>query len=84
MGKLAPRYIRPYKILAKCDEVATSLNCQSLLSVHNVPCAITKKCLRVLKEQLMMEEVYVQEDLTSIERSTETLETIDRVTRRRS
>jgi hypothetical protein len=41
-----------------------------------------KKCLRVLEEQLPMEDLKVQEDLTYIEKPTEILETTDRVTRR--
>jgi hypothetical protein len=39
-----------------------------------------KKCLRVTKEQLPMEDLEVQEDLTYIEKPTQILETTNRVT----
>jgi hypothetical protein len=41
-----------------------------------------KKCLRVLEEQLLVEGLEVQEDLTYIEKPTQILETEDRVTQR--
>jgi hypothetical protein len=41
-----------------------------------------KKCLRVREEQLPTEDLEVQEDLTYIEKPTQILETVDRVTRR--
>jgi hypothetical protein len=41
-----------------------------------------KKCLRVPEEQLPTEDLKVQEDLTYIEKPTQILETVDRVTRR--
>jgi hypothetical protein len=39
-----------------------------------------KKCLRVPEEQLPIEDLEVQEDLTYIEKPTQILETVDRVT----
>jgi hypothetical protein len=41
-----------------------------------------KKCLRVLEEQLPVEDLEVQEDLTYIEKATQILEIADQVTRR--
>jgi hypothetical protein len=41
-----------------------------------------KKCLRVPEEQLPVEDLEVQEDLTHIEKPTQIMETADRVTRR--
>jgi hypothetical protein len=41
-----------------------------------------KKCLRVLEEQLLEEDLEVQEDLMYIEKPTEILETADKVTQR--
>jgi hypothetical protein len=41
-----------------------------------------KKCLLVLEEQLPVEGLEVQEDLTYIEKAMQILETVDRVTRR--
>jgi hypothetical protein len=43
-----------------------------------------KKCLRVSEEQLPMEGLEVQEDLTYIEKLAQILETADRVTRRKT
>jgi hypothetical protein len=43
-----------------------------------------KKCLRVPEEQLPVEGLKVQEDLTYIEKPTRTFETADRVTRRKT
>jgi hypothetical protein len=58
-GKLAPRYVGPYQILAR-------------------------KCMCVLEEQLPVEGLEVQEDLTYIEKPAQILETADRVTRRKT
>jgi hypothetical protein len=53
------------------------------VAVHDVfHVSQLKKCLRVLEEQLPMEDLEVQEDLTYIEKPTQILETADRVTRR--
>jgi hypothetical protein len=51
-GKLAPRYIGPYQILARRGEVAYQLNLPENLSVvHNVfHVSQLKKCLRVPEE----------------------------------
>jgi hypothetical protein len=52
-GKLAPRYIGPYQIRARCEEVAYQLNLPEKLSiVHDVfHVSQLKKCLRVPEEQ---------------------------------
>jgi hypothetical protein len=84
-GKLAPRYVGPYQILAKRGEVAYQLSLQEGLSVvHDIfhVCHL-KKCLCVPEEQLPVEGLEVQEDLTYIEKPTQILETADRVTRRK-
>ena len=46
-GKLAPRYVRPYKILERCGFVAYHLQLLDILStVHNVfHVSQLKKCL---------------------------------------
>jgi hypothetical protein len=82
--KLAPRYVGPYQIQAKRGEVAYQLNLpESLSAVHNVfHVSQLKKCLRVPEEQLPVEDLEVQEDLTYIEKPTQILEFADRVTRR--
>jgi hypothetical protein len=85
-GKLAPRYVGPYQILAKHGEVAYQLSLQEGLSaVHDVfHVSQLKKCLRVLEEQLPVEGLEVQEDLTYIEKLVQILESADRVTRRKT
>jgi hypothetical protein len=52
-GKLAPRYIGPYQILARRGEVAYRLSLpEGLSAVHNVfHVSQLKKCLRVPEEQ---------------------------------
>jgi len=72
-GKLAPRYIGPFKILAKRGEVAYQLELpENLSAVHDVfYVSQLKKCLRVPEEQLPMEELSVQEDLTYTEHPTQ-------------
>jgi hypothetical protein len=84
-GKLAPRYIGPYQILARRGEVAYQLSLpENLPAVHDVfDVSHLKKCLRVPEEQLLVEGLEVQEDLTYIEKPTQILETADRVTRRK-
>jgi hypothetical protein len=85
-GKLAPRYIGPYQILARRGEVAYQLSLpEGLSAVHNVfHVSQLKKCLRVSEEQLPVEGLEVQEDLTYVEKPTQILETVDRVTRRKT
>jgi hypothetical protein len=78
-GKLAPRYVGPYQILAKRAEVAYQLSLPEDLSVvHDVfHVSQLKKCLHVLEEQLLVEGLEVQEDLTYIEKPTQILETAE-------
>src|SRR5438876_7515239 len=61
-GKLSPRFIGPFKILSRKREVAYQLELPPQLSdVHDVfHISQLKKCLRVLEEQLHMEEVSVE------------------------
>jgi hypothetical protein len=85
-GKLAPRYVSPYQILARRGEVAYQLSLsEGLPVVHDVfHVSQLKKCLRVSEEQLLVEGLEVQEDLTYIEKPAQILETADRVTRRKT
>ncbi|WVZ48695.1 hypothetical protein U9M48_000114 [Paspalum notatum var. saurae] len=68
-GKLALRYIGPFKILEKKGEVAYRLELPpSLSGVHDVfHVSQLKKCLRVPEEQAPLEGLEVQEDLTYTE-----------------
>jgi hypothetical protein len=72
-GKLAPRYIGLYQILARRGEVAYQLSLPGNLSVvHDVfHVSQLKKCLRVPEEQLPVEGLEVQEDLTYVEKPTQ-------------
>ena len=65
-GKLAPRYIGPFKILGRHGEVAYQLELpESLSGVHDVfHVSQLKKYLRVPEEQIPLEELVVKKDLT--------------------
>jgi hypothetical protein len=67
-GKLAPRYIGLYQILSRRGEVAYQLSPpENLSAVHDVfHVSQLKKCLRVPEEQLPVEGLEVQEDLTYV------------------
>ncbi|WVZ80720.1 hypothetical protein U9M48_028177 [Paspalum notatum var. saurae] len=82
-GKLAPRYIGPFKIIG--GEVAYELELPDRLSgVHDVfHVSQLKKCLRVPKEQLQVEDLNVQDDFTCTEYPVQILEMAERTTRNR-
>jgi hypothetical protein len=82
-GKLAPRYIGQFKILEQRGEVAYQLELPSQLSdVHDVfHVSQLRKCLRVLEEQMSLEELTVSEDLTYQEYPVKILDTSEKVTR---
>jgi hypothetical protein len=84
-GKLSPRYIGPFKILERKGEVAYQLELpDSLSDVHDIfHMSQLKKCLRVPEEQLPMEELNVNEDLTYFEYPIKILETSCRITQRK-
>jgi hypothetical protein len=84
-GKLAPRYIGPFKIIERRGEVAYQLELpESLAGVHNVfHVSQLKKCLRVPEEQIPLEGLTVKEDLTYEEYPIKFLEIAERVTRSR-
>jgi hypothetical protein len=81
-GKLAPRYVRPFKIVDRKREVAYQLELPHQLSdihdVFHVP--RLKKCLRILKEQLSMEDLDLGGDLTYNKRPIKILSTAEWVT----
>jgi hypothetical protein len=82
-GKLAPRFIGPFKILEKRGEVAYQLELPLQLSdVHDVfHASQLKRCLRVPEEQIPMEDLDTKEDLSYQEYPVKILETSERVTR---
>ena len=82
-GKLSPRYIGPFKILARKGEVAYELELPArfsdVLNVFHI--SQLKKCLRVPEEELPLEELNVQDDLTYTEYPDKILDTLERITR---
>jgi hypothetical protein len=82
-GKLAPIFIGPFKILEKRGEVAYQLELPPQLpDVHDVlHVSQLKKCLHVPEEQIPMEDLEAQEDLSYQEYPVKILETSERVTR---
>jgi hypothetical protein len=82
-GKLAPRYVGPFKIVDRRGEVAYQLELPPQLSdVHDVfQVSQLKKCLWVPEKQLPMEELDLGSDLTYSERPVKILDTVERVTR---
>jgi hypothetical protein len=81
-GKLAPRFIRSFKILENRGEVAYQLELPPQLSaVHDVfHVSQLKKCLRVPEEQIPMEDLDAKEDFSYQEHPVRILETSKRVT----
>jgi hypothetical protein len=82
-GMLSPRFIGPFMILKRVGEVAYQLELPDhLADVHDVfHVSQLKKCLRVPEEQLPMEELSVQDDLTYIEYPIKILDSLTCVTR---
>jgi hypothetical protein len=82
-GKLAPRYVGPFKIVDHRGEVDYQLELPPQLSdVHDVfHVSQLKKCLRVPEEQLPIEELDLGSVLTYSERPVKILDTAERVTR---
>jgi hypothetical protein len=81
-GKLAPRFIGPFKIIERRGEVAYQLELPLQLSdVYDVfHISQLKKCLCVPEEQIPMEDLGVKEDFSYQEYPVKILETSKRVT----
>jgi hypothetical protein len=82
-GKLAPRYVGPYKILARRGPVAYRIQLPNiLLAVHNVfHVSQLKKCLWVPTEAVEIEGLPLQQDLSYEEHPVKILDEKERVTR---
>ena len=84
-GKLAPRYIGPFRIIQQCGPVAYRLELPERLSaIHNVfHVSQLKKCLREDQPAIDVEEVVLEPDATVSEYPVRVLDQKDRVTRNR-
>jgi hypothetical protein len=81
-GKLSLRFIGPFRVFRRVGEMTYQLELPDNLSdVHNVfHVSQLKKCLKVPEEQLSMEDLSVQDDLTYTEYLIKILDTLTRVT----
>jgi hypothetical protein len=82
-GKLFPHFNGPFRVFRQVEGMAYRLELPDNLSdVHDVfHVSQLKKCLRVPEEQLPMEDLSVQDDLTYAECPIKILDTLTRVTR---
>jgi hypothetical protein len=85
-GKHTTRFIAPFKILEKRGEVDYQLELPPQLSdLHDMfHVSQLKKCLRVLEEQIPMEDFDAKEDHSYQEYPIKILEISERVTRNKS
>ncbi|WVZ71032.1 hypothetical protein U9M48_019659 [Paspalum notatum var. saurae] len=85
-GKLAPRYVGPFKITERCGAVAYRLELPPhLVAVHDVfHVSQLKKCLRVLEETVDTSQIQIEPDLTYEEKPIKILDQKQRSTRRRT
>jgi RNA recognition motif-containing protein len=85
-GKLAPRFIEPFKILKWKGDVAYQLELPPQLSmVHDVfHMSQLKKCLHVPEEQVPLEDLVMGENIAYQEYPIKILEMSERVTRNRT
>nr|AAV43974.1 putative polyprotein [Oryza sativa Japonica Group] len=84
-GKLAPRFVGPFKIVSRRGEVAYQLELPpSMTGIHDVfHVSQLKKCLRVPTEEADPDRIELQEDLTYVEKPVRILEVSERKTRNR-
>ncbi|WVZ52242.1 hypothetical protein U9M48_003324 [Paspalum notatum var. saurae] len=85
-GKLAPRYVGPFKIAERCGLVAYRLELPPhLAAVHGVfHVSQLKKCLRVPDEVVDTSQTQIEPDLTYEEQPIKILDQKQRSTRRRT
>ncbi|WVZ60624.1 hypothetical protein U9M48_010617, partial [Paspalum notatum var. saurae] len=83
-GKLAPRYVGPFKITERCGPVAYRLKLPPhLAAVHDVfHVSQLKKCLRVPEEEVDTSQIQIEPDLTYKARPIKILDQKQRSTRR--
>ncbi|WVZ70686.1 hypothetical protein U9M48_019329 [Paspalum notatum var. saurae] len=85
-GKLAPRYVGPFKITERCGSVAYRLELPpNLAAVHDVfHVSQLKKCLRVPEEVIDTSQIRIEPDLTYEEKPIKILAQKQRSTKRRN
>ncbi|WVZ97682.1 hypothetical protein U9M48_043196 [Paspalum notatum var. saurae] len=85
-GKLAPRYVGPFKITEQCGPVAYRLELPPhLAAVHDVfHVSQLKKCLRVPEEVIDTSQIQIQPDLTYEEKPIKILDQKQRSTQQRT
>ncbi|WVZ81028.1 hypothetical protein U9M48_028455 [Paspalum notatum var. saurae] len=85
-GKLAPRYVGPFKITEQCGPLAYRPELPPhLAAVHDVfHVSQLKKCLRVPEEVIDTSQIQIQPDLTYQEQPIKILDQKQRATRRRT
>ncbi|WVZ80320.1 hypothetical protein U9M48_027806 [Paspalum notatum var. saurae] len=85
-GKLAPRYVGPFKITERCGSVDYRLELPPhLAAVYDVfHVSQLKKCLRVLEEVIDTSQIQIQPDLTYEEYSIKILDQKQKATRQRA
>ena len=83
-GKLAPRYIRPFKIFEICGPVAYRIRLPSrLAAVHDVfHISQLKKCVKIPKEIIEQQDLEIEPDLSYVEYPMKILDSKERSTRR--
>ncbi|WVZ52964.1 hypothetical protein U9M48_003962, partial [Paspalum notatum var. saurae] len=83
-GKLAPRYIGPFRIKQKVGDLAYELELPEHLSgVHPVfHVSQLRKCLRLPEEQISLEAVDLQDNLEYLEYPVQILDRAEKATRR--
>ena len=76
-GKLAPRFVGPFKIIKRVGEVAYKLELSpKLKGVHNVfHISQLRKCVEPPEKKVSLDEIEPQEDLSYIEEPIKILET---------
>lgn len=85
-GKLAPRYVGPYRITTRIGEVAYKLELpDDLAGVHNVfHVSMLRKCLEENTQVLPVEDIQITPDLTTRERAVRILDKKEKVLRNKT
>src|SRR4051812_20319252 len=85
-GKLAPRYVGPFKIISKRGDLAYQLELPSnFANVHDVfHVSQLRKCFKTPERTINFEEIDLQEDLSYREHPVAILEETERKTRNKS